>query len=173
MFELVKDAVNIDGTGTDLCPREAKDRPRTMSLAGNYTANSEVVDGDSTSAISPISGNLPNHQLPRRPSIASSHTSISSSSRAFKKAIPLRRGLTSTSQEMLPPSSVIRRSQQSDWSLKWGSVSDLSLRFSKSSISSRGSLLSMYVLFRSTTCCSLLIFARENDPDAGDDTQPF
>lgn len=57
--ELVKKAVNIDITGTDLCPREAKDKPRTMSLIGDYTVNSEIVDGDSTSAISPMLGNLP------------------------------------------------------------------------------------------------------------------
>lgn len=76
-------------------------------------------------------------------STASSFTSTSSSFKAFKKLVPLRRSAKYTSQGMLPPSSFIRRSLQSDWSLQWrNSISDLSASFSKSSISLRESLVS-------------------------------
>jgi hypothetical protein len=69
----------------------------------------------------------------------SSVSSWTPSFREFKK-ITLRRRQSATSQDMALPSSVIRRSLRSDWSFPWGdSISILSSRLSKVSLSTQTS----------------------------------
>lgn len=74
--------------------------------------------------------------------------STTSSFQRFKKLLPQSYRYSAASQEMQPPSTVIRRSQRSDWSLVWDSMSALSHRFSKASISTKNSRFSKYVLWQ-------------------------
>lgn len=79
--------------------------------------------------------------------------SMTSSFQPFKKLLSRSFRYSAASQEMLAPSAAIRRSQRSDWSLVFDSLSQ---RFSKASISTKNSRFSKYVIWR----CTIILFDR-------------
>lgn len=136
-----------------------QDGPSIASLNAPYMAHATSI-GSAASEIPhfsrPISHNSSQHDFaassydlsrllpPSDKSLRSSSFSTTSSWTYFKSLQNAGKRQSSTSQDPSSPSKAIRRSQRSSWSLRWDrdSMSALSSRFSKASISTKNSRLS-------------------------------